>query len=181
MKLLKMVLLAGLTSLIFGCGASKQIKEPNAALDQMMNQSAFRIAVVSAEPQLTQAMSQVMNSGVLAPGNSMSRIDVAGEGYFIKVQGDSVAAQLPYYGERQMGGGYDSDAGINFEGIPKNLEIIKDETKQSYTVKFSIHSSSEMYFVTTMVGNNASSTTVISSSQRNRIRYNGDLKAVKEE
>lgn len=176
MKLFKTVLLIGFITMFLGCGASKKMQEPNAALNQMMDQKAFNIKIKSAEPQLTQAMSQVANSGLIPPGNSMSRIDVTGSGYFIKVQGDSVTARLPYYGERQMGGGYDSDAGINFDGITKNLEISKDESKQSYTIKFSIDSNSEMYFVSTIVGNNATSTTSISSSQRNRIRYSGDVK-----
>ena len=176
MKLLKLLLLTGFTALIFGCGASKKVKEPNLALDQMMNERSFVVSVVSAEPQLTQAMSQVGNSGLLGPGNSMTRIDVTGAGYFIKVQGDSVAAQLPYYGERQMGGGYDSDAGIIFNGVTENLEITKDEIKQAYTIKFSINSKSEVYIVATTVGNNASSTTAITSSQRNRIRYSGKVR-----
>lgn len=176
MKLLKLLLLTGFTALIFGCGASKKVKESNLALNQMMNERSFVVSVVSAEPQLTQAMSQVGNSGLLGPGNSMARIDVTGAGYFIKVQGDSVAARLPYYGERQMGGGYDSDAGINFNGITKNLAITKDESKQNYTIKFSIGSSSEIYFVSTTIGNNATSTTSITSSQRNRIRYSGKVR-----
>lgn len=176
MKLLKLLLLTGFTSLIFGCGASKKVKESNLALNQMMNERSFRVSIVSAEPQLTQAMSQVANNGLLGPGNSMTRIDVTGAGYFIKVQGDSVAARLPYYGERQMGGGYDSNAGINFKGITENLEITKDEIKQQYTIKFSIDAKSEVYFVATAVGNNASSTTTITSSQRNRIRYSGKVR-----
>ena len=175
MKHLKTVLLVVFTTMLLGCSATKKMQEPNAALDQMMNERAFNIKVKSAEPQLTQAMSQVANSGLIPPGNSISRIDVTGSGYYIKVQGDSVSAELPYFGERQMGGGYDSDAGIHFEGIAKDLEISKDETKQNYTVRFSIDSKSEVYFVTTIVGNNATSTSAISSSQRNRIRYSGDV------
>ncbi len=176
MKLFKLLSLSVFTLLLLGCGATNKVKEPNAALDDMMNQRAFRISVVSAEPMVTQALSQVANSGLIPPGNSMSRIDVTGSGYFIKVHGDSVSAQLPYFGERQMGGGYGSDTGINFDGLTKNLEITKDETKQSYLIRFSIDSSAEVYFVSTTIGNNATSTTAITSSQRNRIRYSGKVK-----
>ena len=177
MKIFRIVLLAGLTAAIIACGASQKRMEPNAKLDKLMEQKAFSIAIRSAEPLVTQALSQIANSGMLPPGNSISRIDVTGSGYYIKVQGDSVSANLPYFGERQMGGGYNSNAGIEFDGMAKNLEIIKDETKQSYTVKFSIDSSAEDFFVNVAVGNNLTSTTAIRSSHRNRIRYSGTVKA----
>lgn len=181
MRMQKMIVLMVLTSLFLGCGASQKSYEANTALDEMIANKSFKIEVVSAEPMVTQAMAQVANSGLLPPGNSISRIDVAGDGYFIKVQGDSVAADLPYFGERQMGGGYGSHAGIKFDGLLKNLEIVKEESKQRYTVNFSIDSSSENYFVRIAVGNNGSSTTAIRSSHRNRIRYSGDLEALKKD
>lgn len=173
MKMSKIFFLMAITVLFFSCGASKQVKEPNAKLDQMMEESVFEVNIRSAEPQLTQAMAQVANSGILAPGNSMSRIDVTGSGYFIKMKGDSVSADLPYYGERQMGGGYNSDAGIKFDGVPKNLEIVKNDIKQSYLLKFSVDANAEDYFVAVVVGNNLTSTIDIRSSHRNRIRYTG--------
>lgn len=175
MKMLSSILLVGLTAAIFGCGASKELKEPNAKLDQMIDQKAFEIKIRTAEPLVTQALNQIANSGMLPPGNNISRIDVTGSGYFIKVQGDSVSASLPYFGEQQMGGGYNSDTGIKFDGLSKNLEIVKDETKQSYTVKFSIGSSSEVFGVLTVLNNNLTSATNITSSHRNRIRYSGDV------
>lgn len=176
---MKLVSITIFTLLLISCGASNKIIEPNVALDEMMRQKTFRIAVISAEPQLTQAMSQVANNGLIPPGNSLSRINVAGDGYFIKVNGDSVAADLPYFGERQMGGGYGSDSGIKFDGQTKNLEISKDETKQRYTIKFSIEGNSENYAVTINAANNLTSTTTIQSLQRNRIRYGGAIKEIK--
>ena len=178
MKMLRNSLLLVLAAVIFGCGASQKVKEPNAELDRMMEQKAFEISIRSAEPQLTQAMGQIANSGIMQPGNTIGRIDVAGSGYFIKIDGDSVSADLPYYGERQMGGGYNSDSGIKFDGIGKNLEITKDDLKQSYTLGFSIASNSENYIVRIEVGNNMTSTSNIRSSHRNRIRYSGDVEAL---
>lgn len=180
MKMNRIVIFVGLVGMLLGCGATQTLKEPNAKLDRMMAEQAFEINIRSAEPQVTQAMAQIANSGILPPGNTIGRIDVAGSGYFIKVEGDSVSAHLPYYGERQMGGGYDSDSGIKFEGIGKNLEIAKDELKQSYTLGFSIASNSENYIVKIAVGTNMTSTASIRSSHRNRIRYSGDVAAVEE-
>ncbi len=72
-----------------------------------------------------------------------------------------------------MGGGYGSDASIKFDGIAEKLEIVKDETKQRYTLNFSNDSSSENYFVRVTMGNNLTRTTAIQSSHRNRIWYMG--------
>lgn len=174
--MLKILLTLGAFGLLMACGASKEIKEPNLVLDQMMNERSFKIDMRTAEPQLTQAMSQIANSGLLPPVNSMTRIDVTGSGYFIEVQGDSVSANLPYYGERQMGGGYNSDSGIAFNGVTDDLVIKKNKGKSSYTASFSITGNSERYFVTTVIGSSLYTTTSIQSSERNRIRYSGEIR-----
>ncbi|WP_171037038.1 DUF4251 domain-containing protein [Maribacter algarum] len=175
MKRFRYVVLLVFIGIFLGCGTSKKVVEPNMKLDQMMVEKAFEIKVKSAEPMITQALGQVANSGILPPGNTIARIDVTGSGYFIKVQGDSVSADLPYFGERQMGGGYNSDSGIKFNGLAKDMEVTKDETKQRYTLNFTIDSSSENYFVLIEIGTNLSSTTSIRSSHRNRIRFIGDV------
>lgn len=175
MKMFKTILILGGFALLMACGASKEINESNLVLDQMMEDRSFKIDMQSVEPQLTQAMTQVLNSGLLPPVNSISRIDVTGSRYFIEVQGDSVAANLPYYGERQMGGGYTSDVGIKFNGITKNLVIEKVEGKPSYTATFSVNGDSETYFVTTTIEASLNAVTAIRSSHRNRIRYSGRL------
>lgn len=175
MKLVLRILYIGLAFAVFGCGASKKIIAPNIQLNEMMAKKAFEIKVQSAEPQVTRAMSQIANSGMLPPGSTINRIDIGGSGYYIKVAGDSVAATLPYYGERQMGGGYNSDSGIIFNGLAENLEISKDDSKQRYTIKFRIDGSSENYSVTISVLNNLSSTSTVSSSNRNAISYSGKV------
>ena len=175
MKLFPRILYIGIAITVFGCGASKKIIAPNIQLDEMMAQKAFEIKVQSAEPQVTRAMSQIANSGMLPPGSTINRIDVGGSGYYIKVAGDSVSAELPYYGERQMSGGYNSDSGIKFNGLAENLEISKDDSKQRYTVKFRIDGNAENYSVTISVLNNLSSTTTVSSSHRNGIAYSGKV------
>lgn len=165
-----------LTSLfILGCSSTKKVAVANQKIDQMMAQKSFVIEMISARPMITQAMTQVANSGILPPGSTIGRMDINGSGYFIKVKGDSVSANLPYFGERQMGGGYGSADGIVFDGITKDLSIEKNTTKQNYELKFSITSNSESYFINITVGNKGTSTTDVLSSQRNRIRYTGEI------
>lgn len=175
MKTSRLFLLSGLTVLFLSCTASRKTPVYNTALDQMIENESFEIKIRSVNPQVTQAMAQVANSGILAPGNTMNRIDVSGAGFFIKVQGDTVSANLPYYGERQMGGGYNDDSGILFNSVPKNFEIVQDEIKKSYRVKFIVNESVETYSVIAEIATNATANVSILSSHRNRIGYTGTV------
>ena len=180
MRFKGVLLVLAVILLFLGCSASKQLHVANAALDTMMQQEAFKVEVQAAEPQVTQAMAQIANSGILPPGNNISRIDVTGEGYFIKLNDTRVAAELPYYGERQMGGGYGSDSGIRFDGIARDVKIVKDAEKNSYVVTFSVDNSSENYFFTIDIGSSLNSTVRVRSSHRNRIRFTGKVIALED-
>ena len=168
--------------LIAGCGASQKTYEANSMLDELMTQKEFKIAIRSAQPMNTQAWNQIANSGLLQPGNNASRIDLSGEGYFIKIVGDSVSANIPYYGERQMGGGYNSNSGIQFNAIAEDLEIVKDEEKHGYQISFNVDSAdvSETFFVNTTVGTGLGSIVYIRSSHRNRIQYAGTVTSIQD-
>lgn len=173
---IRRILLVVFTSLLFfGCGSAKKTQVANQTLDTMMEQKAFKIKVRVAEPQVTTALAQIGASGLMRPGNTISRIDVTGEGYFIKLNGENVAANLPYFGERQMGGGYGSDTGIKFNQTARDLSIVKDAEKHSYVVSFSVDNSTESYFFTIDLGTNLNSTVWVRSSHRNRIRYTGNV------
>lgn len=181
MKMQKIGILIGLTILLLGCVASQKAYETNAALDKMMSQKHFEIRAKFAQPMVTQAMNQVAQSGLMAPGNTGNQIDVSGSSSFLRIQGDTVSANLAYYGERQMGGGYTNDTGIVFKGVPENIEIVKDKVKQNYTIKFSINCKAENFMVNATAGTNLTGTINITSSHRNRIRYTGDVKVVEED
>ena len=66
MKNRNILLVLGVSIMIFGCGSNKQPAVSNAVLDAMMEQEAFQIVVKSAEPQVTTAMASVANSGMMA-------------------------------------------------------------------------------------------------------------------
>lgn len=183
MKLIRSgILILVFGGLLTGCGTVPKTYEANPMLDELMAQKEFQIAIRSALPMTTQAWNQIANSGLLQPGNNASRIDLSREGYFIKVAGDSVSANIPYYGERQMGGGYNSNSGIEFDGIAEDLEIIKDEEKQGYQLSFNVDSAnvSETFFVSSTVFSNGRSIVFVRSSHRNRIQYSGTVTPIKE-
>lgn len=167
---------------LISCGASNKIVKPSAqskALDEMVVSKQFKFDAEWARPIATSSLNSIANSGILPPGNNASQINIAGNGSYFKMEGDSVSADLPYFGERQMGGGYGSDTGIKFEGVPDDLTIVKDETKQRYDIRFQIKKKSEVYRVQVELFSNLNGTMSVNSSQRFAIRFDGKVSAVK--
>lgn len=102
-----------------------------AVLDSFYNQDNYKIDVEVAYPFNTAATTQVANVLLRNTGNTANRIDVQGDGNFIKIKNDSVTAYLPFFGERRLNGG---DYGGQNSGIQIE-EPLRDLTKQIDTKK----------------------------------------------
>lgn len=144
------------------------------ALDTMVNERAFEIVAQSAMPMASISLNSISNAGLLPQGSTGNRIDLTTNPNYLRIIGDSVAVYLPYYGERQIGGGYGSNnLGIEFKGKPKDFEITKNEKTQGYKMRFVFKNKGESYTMTTeLFPNNNTHINVISSS-RTPIGYNG--------
>lgn len=173
-----------ITLLLLGIGAcgsapvSRLQPEQTMELDRMVDNKAFRIESDWAQPLLTNSMARI--GGLLPPGSTAGRINLIGNSNYLQMEGDSVAAYLPYYGERQAGGGYGANGAIQFNGIPKGLEINKDTKTQGYRMNFDISEKGENYKVTVQLYPNLKSHITINSSQRFFIRYDGKVKELEE-
>lgn len=167
---------------LISCSSSSQIaNEKNGIqqLDALVLTERFEIDSDWAMPLATSSMNSLANAGLLPPGSSAGQISLIGNTNYVKVRGDSLSVYLPYFGERQMGGGYNSDgAGIDFEGIPEQMEITKNEEKQQYDILIQIREDSENFTINATLFPNLTSTINVSSSQRFPIRYNGSAKAL---
>ena len=166
-----------LTSLVlFSCGTSKtataeELKE----LDQLVENRQFKFDLQFARPLVTNTLNQLDNAGLFRPGDNASRINLGGFSSRFEFKRDSVIADLPYFGERQMGGGYNTDGGINFKGIAKDLEVTKKDNQ--YRIKFNIKGEGvETYRVTVTLFPGLSGTINVNSAQRFPIRYDGKIK-----
>lgn len=164
---------------MMSCGTSREVSaEDKSRLDQIINNQFFKIEAQFARPLTTNALSQIANAGLLAPGDNATQINIQGNSSYLKFEGDTVSADLPYFGERQFGGGYDNDTGIKFEGIPKDLEIENVEDKNLYIIDFDINQDTENYQITLRLYPNLKALININSSQRFPIRYDGTIKAI---
>ncbi len=165
--------------LLIGCNSSQSIVEPSVkskALDALVAQKAFQIDLDWAYPLATGTLNRIATSGLLPPGSTASSISLIGNSNYFRMYGDSIVMDLPYYGERQLAGDYDtSKNGIKFKGIPENYEVQKNEKKQSYEISFLIRNDRESsrVFVTLFPDHIANIN--INSSHRTPIRYKGQI------
>lgn len=171
---------------LFSCSSSKTIvaaSPESRALDALLTNKNFIIEADWAYPQVTGALASVANSGILGPGNNANSINLVGNPNFVKMEGDSITGFLPYFGERQLRGGYDRESGIVFKGIPQNYRLKKIEEKQRYVMEFDIRAekSNELFsFVIDFFPNNTS-LLIVNSTERFPIRYQGTVESIKKE
>ena len=164
-----------------GCGSSAKIAEESTQsrqLDGWVAEKSFEITSDWAIPLMTNSLNRISNSGLLPPGSSANRISLNGNSNYLKFQYGEVAANLPFYGERQAGGGYNGrDGGITFEGTPENFSESKDEKTLRHTIRFKISNKTESFDVTLTLYPNLNSEIQINSTQRFPMRYTGRVKA----
>lgn len=173
------VLMAGM---IIGCGtASNTISSQSQVkqLDELVSSKSFQIQSNWAMPLMTRSMNSISNAGLLPVGSSGSQINLIGNSNFFKVEGDTISAYLPYYGERHMGGGYtNNDNAIQFKGVPKNYEVTEDKKTGSKEISFTINNRTESFRVFITLSPNLSSNINVNSTERFSIRYRGEVEPI---
>ncbi|WP_149303102.1 DUF4251 domain-containing protein [Pareuzebyella sediminis] len=184
MKLERLILLT-FVSLLWSCGATQKGKITMAQknkLDSLVAQKSYVFNANQALPLMTNSMNSLANAGFFPPGSLPNQVNLTGNGNYVKVLGDSLSADLPYFGERQMGGGYNTEgSGITFKGNAERYEAKFDKKNQRYDVQFRIRNKMEMFNVRLMLFPNMTGSMSISSNQRFAIRYNGKISEVERE
>lgn len=166
------------------CASSKNNATPEeiAALDQMISNKQFEIKANWAQPMATQSLNSIANAGLLPPGSTASRIDISGTGGYFRMVGDSVMADLPFFGERRMGGYYNQNkTGIRFEGIPKDLSFSSNKKGDGQTMRFTISEESEGFQVIAQLYPNGTARLTVASTHRTNMWYQGNLSEYEEE
>ena len=168
---------------LLGTSAAQESKKSTKwdQLDALIEAKAFRIESSWARAQANSSV-HAINSGELQRlGNSGNRFNLVGNFNFLEMREDSVAAYLPYFGERQFGNTpYADNTAIEFDGVPRELSIEKNEKKKRYELRFVIDEENETFQVHIQFYRNMKSQITINSNQRFIIRYEGSLSAVTE-
>jgi hypothetical protein len=115
---------------------------------------------------------------LLPPGSNVANINLINIQNHVLVKGDSLLIDLPYYGELQIVTAYNSDAGINFEGIPTSSKFVFNERKKLYQLDFETKLYNESLRMSITLFPNKRSSFVINSSSRTTITYDGFWKEI---
>ena len=173
--------------LFWSCGSTKNDMASNSKekqlvqLKELIATKSYKFNAETAHPMQTYAVTQVTNVLLRNTGSTAGRISLMGNGDYIKVQGDTVNAELAYFGERRMGFSTDPmDNGINFEGKPKKYEVTEHSKKKILNIEFETGSKSEQYNVVMRVFPSKRATVYISSINRTAIRYDGEIVKLEE-
>lgn len=178
MKYQNIFILAFVVINIISCNSTKTIKNNSQAtkLDSIVETQEFTIISNWAEPQLTNAMQQVLSSGLMSPGSTAGNISLIGNHNYLTISGDSIKSHLPYFGERQMSIGYGGgDSAIEFKGLMQNYKVKKIK-KNAYLVTFTAKSNSENFNVSIQLFPNLKTSIHLSSGTRHAISYTGEIK-----
>jgi hypothetical protein len=100
---------AGVLSLFLSCKTNKITNEERvqnlAILDSLYGQDEFNIDIEVVYPFNTAATTQVASVLLRGTGDNANRIDVRGDGNYLKIQNDSIKAYLPFFGESRLSAG----------------------------------------------------------------------------
>lgn len=161
------------------CGSSKNqtAKRSSELLDSLVVAKRFMVSVDRAQPMMTTSMQSIANAGLFPPGSAPGQLYLSGGYNILKVKGDSVEANLSYWGERQMGGGYNTrNSGIEFKGLAEDWEYSKNEKKGSHQFNFQVKNEMETFQVTINLFSQMNSNIQVNSNQRFTIGYTGTVK-----
>ncbi|MEM7486407.1 MAG: DUF4251 domain-containing protein, partial [Bacteroidota bacterium] len=166
--------------ILVGCASQQKntvTAEEIEKLDKLISEKSFEIKARWAKPLVTNSLNRIANAGLLAWGSTSNQIDVSSSNSFVRILGDSVITDLPYFGEQQIPGKYnDSHVGIQYEGIPEDFKITKNENDKYYEIDFVIKNDIETYDLNIKIYPNLSSYINVVSSHRTTVAYNGRIR-----
>jgi hypothetical protein len=145
-------------------------------LQQQMSQQGFEFEADAVHPFNTQALNNVANDLLIRSGNNVSRIDVQGDQYSLKIVEQEGKFALPFYGERRMSGGYGTDTGFNFTADIKNIKSSINEKKGYLSYEFTTRNDAETLDIELQIYQPNNVRLHINSSHRTFIKYEGRLK-----
>ena len=165
--------------LLLSCKSANQYSDAQIKnLETLIESKHYTIESDWARPQVTYAMQQVLNSGILQPGSAPNAISLIGNANFLTISGDSIKAYLPYFGERQMNVGYGGrDGAIELDGLLEDYTF-EPKKNNSYLITFNANSKIEAYNISIAVFPNMKSEIRVNSSSRFPISYTGKVERI---
>lgn len=160
--------------ILLSCKSTATIAEIN-ELKEMVAKNKFEFTANSANPIALANVRGLEN--LLPPGSNINNINLANTPNYLRISKDSIQMDLPYYGERQIGGGYNNNNGLKFNGLVDKAEKYFNEKKNSYEMEYWVKAKSEGLKLTLILYTNNASSLTVTSSHRTSINYDGNWKS----
>lgn len=145
-------------------------------LRELLDTKSFKFMAETAHPMQTYAVTQVTNALLRNTGNTSGTIFLTGRGDYLKVMGDTITAELSYFGELRMVSSIDPrDSGINFTGELSNFSIKESKKKKKLNVEFDVKTKIDKYNIIMQLYPSQRANIVVNSSNRTSIRYEGEI------
>ena len=110
------------------------------------------------------------------------RISLVTNSNYIRIKGDSIFAEMPYFGVVRGGGaGYNEGGGIKIKNKIEEFSIEINEKKKKILLKFSAKGNSDNYDFIVNVFNSGSGRVNVLSSYKSPIVYDGYFSEIKKE
>ncbi len=123
----------------------------------------------------------VFDAEWMHPRNStqVNLINNPGRIRFLSV--DQLDMHLPYFGVFRIGGGYNQNIGVEYQGKVSLYKIAHNDDKQTSIITFETKTSSELYNIRMTIHSSGSTSVFVNSSKRDGIRYRGQISTLEEE
>lgn len=170
--------------LMVSCGSSKTEATPEelSSLKALVEGREFEFQALWALPQTTREMAALANAGLLRNGDTANRINLVGNPNYLRMSGDSVDVNLPYYGIQRMNVSLDPRKnGFNFHEPFQGFEVTYKPEKQLYEVRFEVKDKTSSYWMILTVFPGHTAYLKVNSSNRDFINYEGKIGSIKEE
>ena len=155
--------LIGFILILGGCGSTKEplSAETWGQMEKLMTSQNLMFVAGWAEP--------------IGGRGRVSQIDLSGSVNYMKFQGENVQMELPYFGASQVARMGGVDQGFRFESTATDIRTQKNEKQNYYDLDFKVRNKSESLSCSLRLYSAQRAVLTINSSQRNSIRYEGQL------
>ena len=172
---MKKIVYIVLISILSGCAAIDYSTE-NETISKLIHKQQWEITNDWAFPLTTTSTNIMYNAGLIPPGSTGNRINLIGNANYVKKVGDSISVYLPFFGDRQLGGGYNTgNSAIAFDGIPKNIKTLVTRKSELEKYRIEFKKGTESFRGIIIIYNNGSTEITIYGSHRSSMRYTGHL------
>ncbi|WP_375235425.1 DUF4251 domain-containing protein [Winogradskyella sp.] len=157
----------------------ERIEAEYVSTKELINSGKFQFEARWANP----LGNDVANVGQNIPGGGAifqgGRVDVSSNDNFVNIDGTKADLFLPYFGRVFFPKRINNQGGIQYKGDITNYRIKINDNKQVITIKFEAKTENDYLKFSYRINSGGSATLTVSSTNRQTISYNGDIKVLK--